>query len=229
MIRDFNPLTEFLKREPELSRLLTTEKLNAVKEIAFSDFCNDLRNDYGSIPTNVMLPYYFAQSRAISASDVISASFSDSKKRLNRFVIEKTVTTCTGTNKVILKGSKDNITFYKIGEITLDASAMQTFKFPSAFDYYNVEIEVSGVLSMVADLYLVESPFDHCLNSLFLSYAYGQCIKTDDIFITLSDKHRKEYERRFENLNFWYDSDGNGVNDREVASMNTLQIIERSC
>ena len=227
MIRNFTKDSDFLKREPALSRLLKTDELSAIPDIAFSDFCTDLRNDKGSIPANVMIPFYFAQSKAITANDTITGSFDDPYKRLNRLVIDKTVTVCTGTNKAILKGSQDNTTFVKIGEITLDTSASQSVKFPSSFTYYQVDIEVGGALNMTTDLFLVESPFDHCIESLCLSYAYSQCIRTDDIFITLADKYRKEYEKRFQNLNFWYDSDSNGVNDMNVEGMNNLTVFKR--
>lgn len=229
MIRNFTTSADLLKRESELSRVKDTTGMENIIQKAFEDFAIELRESKGSITSNVMLPCYIFTSQSITASYTgVKVSPYDLDKRMNRLVIEKTVTTCTGANTLVLKGSDDGINFLTITTLTLDSTVTQSIKYIASYLHYKVDINVGGVLNMTATVYVVESPFDICVEFLALAYVFESLIKTDDIFIVKSDRYRKLYEDKFANLNYGYDSDLDGVNDQNIEGRSNFDIIEIS-
>ena len=200
MIRNFVTSSDLHQREPELLRLKDTEELEALSNKAFGDFCLQAKEEQFNIFT--VEPIYFFNNKHVTESKSIKVKVDDYNRRVvNRFVVEKKVTTNEGDNRFVLLGSIDGVKHTVIKEIDIDSNKLQTFKFYISYPYYNFKIISNGELDMKTDCYLVESPYDTMIEFLALSYAFESLIKTNDIYITKANRYRMLYEERFAKLN----------------------------
>ena len=202
MIQNFVTADDLRKREPELVRLKSKdEELEALIDKAFGDFCLQMREEHVAIPSTTK-PIYFYMKKKVSGSGSVKINVDKHNERvINRFVFEKDVTKNEGNNKFLLYGFSDEINRPTlIKKLDIDNSKIQTFKFPTSYPNYKLKIACDGELIINSTCYIVESPFDTCIEFLALSYTFESLIKTADIYIEKADRYRRLYEDRFTKL-----------------------------
>jgi hypothetical protein len=199
MIRNYTTIADLRHREPELARLKQNDnELEAILSIAFNDFCNQLSEGRRNILSKIFpVPLYDGD---VKGSMIVKIPVIDTKKILNRLVLDKQIIENNGENKLILHGSNDGVRYTKMIDTIIDNNELQSAKFYLAYNHYELEIIQMGSINMRLYCTLVQSPFDTCIEFLALAYAFESLIKTNDIYLVKADRYRALYTDRLEKL-----------------------------